>query len=82
MPEGVRKVFEEELAKLQGLEPSASEANVTREFRSQQRTLFTQMAVPNGHAVHPPPNEKRPLILTLGQIRVRFFMRFFKENQC
>ena len=30
MPEGVRKVFEEELAKLQGLEPAASEANLTR----------------------------------------------------
>ena len=32
MPEGVRKVFEEELAKLQGLEPAASEANVTRNY--------------------------------------------------
>ncbi|PPQ87432.1 hypothetical protein CVT26_003102, partial [Gymnopilus dilepis] len=32
MPEGVRKVFEEELSKLQGLEPAASEANVTRNY--------------------------------------------------
>ena len=32
MPEGMRKVFEEELAKLQGLEPAASEANVTRYY--------------------------------------------------
>ena len=32
MPEGVRKVFEEQLAKLQGLEPAASEANVTRNY--------------------------------------------------
>ena len=32
MPEVVRKVFEEELAKLQGLEPAASEANVTRNY--------------------------------------------------
>ena len=31
------------------------------------------MAVPNGHAVHPPRTEKRPLILTLGQTRVSFF---------
>ena len=29
MPEGLRKVLEEELEKLQGLEPAASEANVT-----------------------------------------------------
>jgi Lon-like ATP-dependent protease len=29
MPEVTWKVFEEELAKLQGLEPAASEANVT-----------------------------------------------------
>ncbi|KIM80300.1 hypothetical protein PILCRDRAFT_822423 [Piloderma croceum F 1598] len=32
MPEGVRKVFDEELAKLVGLEPAASEANVTRNY--------------------------------------------------
>jgi ATP-dependent Lon protease len=32
MPEGVRKVFDEELSKLQGLEPAASEANVTRNY--------------------------------------------------
>lgn len=32
MPEGVRKVFEEELNKLQHLEPAASEANVTRNY--------------------------------------------------
>ncbi|KAF8955978.1 Lon protease C-terminal proteolytic domain-containing protein [Flammula alnicola] len=32
MPEGVRKVFEEEINKLQGLEPAASEANVTRNY--------------------------------------------------
>lgn len=32
MPEGVRKVFDEELNKLQGLEPSASEFNVTRGY--------------------------------------------------
>ncbi|KAF9003681.1 Lon protease C-terminal proteolytic domain-containing protein [Cyathus striatus] len=32
MPETVRKVFDEELAKLQGLEPAASEANVTRNY--------------------------------------------------
>ncbi|CAA7269503.1 unnamed protein product [Cyclocybe aegerita] len=32
MPDGVKKVFEEELAKLQGLEPAASEANVTRNY--------------------------------------------------
>ncbi|TFK49675.1 ATP-dependent protease La [Heliocybe sulcata] len=32
MPEHVRKVFDEELNKLQGLEPSASEANVTRNY--------------------------------------------------
>lgn len=32
MPEGVRKVFDEELNKLQHLEPAASEANVTRNY--------------------------------------------------
>ena len=32
MPDAVRKVFDEELAKLQGLEPAASEANVTRNY--------------------------------------------------
>ncbi|KZT23067.1 ATP-dependent protease La [Neolentinus lepideus HHB14362 ss-1] len=32
MPELVKKVFDEELNKLQGLEPSASEANVTRNY--------------------------------------------------
>ncbi|KZT67440.1 ATP-dependent protease La [Daedalea quercina L-15889] len=32
MPEGVRKVFDEELNKLMHLEPSASEANVTRNY--------------------------------------------------
>ncbi|KZP20715.1 ATP-dependent protease La [Athelia psychrophila] len=32
MPEGVRKVFDEELSKLAGLEPAASEANVTRNY--------------------------------------------------
>ncbi|EIW84492.1 ATP-dependent protease La [Coniophora puteana RWD-64-598 SS2] len=32
MPEGVRKVFDEELGKLAHLEPAASEANVTRNY--------------------------------------------------
>lgn len=32
MPEGVRKVFDEELNKLMGLEPAASEASVTRNY--------------------------------------------------
>ncbi|TFK61399.1 ATP-dependent protease La [Pluteus cervinus] len=32
MPEGVRKVFDEEISKLAGLEPAASEANVTRNY--------------------------------------------------
>lgn len=32
MPEGARKVFDEELSKLAGLEPAASEANVTRNY--------------------------------------------------
>ncbi|EGN98645.1 hypothetical protein SERLA73DRAFT_160369 [Serpula lacrymans var. lacrymans S7.3] len=32
MPESVRKVFDEELNKLMGLEPAASEANVTRNY--------------------------------------------------
>ncbi|KAJ7809554.1 Lon protease C-terminal proteolytic domain-containing protein [Mycena olivaceomarginata] len=32
MPEGVRKVFDEELSKLAGLEPAASEAGVTRNY--------------------------------------------------
>ncbi|KAF7324091.1 Lon protease-like protein, mitochondrial [Mycena kentingensis (nom. inval.)] len=32
MPEGARKVFEEEMSKLAGLEPAASEANVTRNY--------------------------------------------------
>ncbi|TDL20762.1 ATP-dependent protease La [Rickenella mellea] len=32
MPDGVRKVFDEELNKLQHLEPAASEANVTRNY--------------------------------------------------
>uniref|UniRef100_A0A0W0FE50 Lon protease homolog, mitochondrial n=1 Tax=Moniliophthora roreri TaxID=221103 RepID=A0A0W0FE50_MONRR len=32
MPEAVRKVFDEELSKLAGLEPAASEANVTRNY--------------------------------------------------
>ncbi|KAJ7716972.1 Lon protease C-terminal proteolytic domain-containing protein [Mycena maculata] len=32
MPETVRKVFDEELSKLAGLEPAASEANVTRNY--------------------------------------------------
>jgi Lon-like ATP-dependent protease len=32
MPEGVRKVFDEELSKLSHLEPAASEANVTRNY--------------------------------------------------
>ena len=56
---------------------SASSRN-TQIFVSPQRTQFSQMAVPNGHAVHPPPIEKRPLILTLGQIRVRFFHATFQ----
>jgi len=32
MPEAVRKVFDEELAKLQGLEPAASETSMTRNY--------------------------------------------------
>jgi Lon-like ATP-dependent protease len=32
MPDGIRKVFEEELVKLQGLEPAASEADVIRNY--------------------------------------------------
>ncbi|KAF8629476.1 hypothetical protein AX15_003423 [Amanita polypyramis BW_CC] len=32
MPDAVRKVFDEEIAKLAGLEPAASEANVTRNY--------------------------------------------------
>jgi len=32
MPEAVRKVFDEELNKLVGLEPAASEANITRNY--------------------------------------------------
>ncbi|KAG9201915.1 ATP-dependent Lon protease pim1 [Epicoccum nigrum] len=32
MPEAVRKVFDEEMSKLQGLEPSGSEFNVTRNY--------------------------------------------------
>ncbi|KAF8873603.1 Lon protease C-terminal proteolytic domain-containing protein [Gymnopilus junonius] len=32
MPDAVKKVFDEELSKLQGLEPAASEANVTRNY--------------------------------------------------
>jgi Lon-like ATP-dependent protease len=32
MPEGVRKVFDEEMSKLQGLEPNGSEFNVTRNY--------------------------------------------------
>ncbi|GAA6034851.1 hypothetical protein JCM8097_009332 [Rhodosporidiobolus ruineniae] len=32
MPEAVKKVFDEELSKLQGLEPAASEFNVTRNY--------------------------------------------------
>ncbi|CAO2652733.1 Nn.00g021440.m01.CDS01 [Neocucurbitaria sp. VM-36] len=32
MPEAVRKVFEEEMGKLQGLEPNGSEFNVTRNY--------------------------------------------------
>jgi len=32
MPDPVKKVFEEEIAKLQSLEPAASEANVTRNY--------------------------------------------------
>ena len=32
MPDGVRKVFDEELNKLMHLEPAASEANVTRNY--------------------------------------------------
>ncbi len=32
MPEAVRKVFDEEISKLAGLEPAASEANVTRNY--------------------------------------------------
>jgi len=32
MPEAVRKVYEEEMSKLQGLEPSGSEFNVTRNY--------------------------------------------------
>ena len=44
----------------------------------QQRTQFTLMAVPNGHVVHLPPTEKRPLILTHGHIRVRFFYATFE----
>lgn len=44
MPEGVRKVFDEELNKLVHLEPAASEANVTRnylEWLTQVRTMFS-----------------------------------------
>ena len=43
MPEGVRKVFDEELNKLMHLEPAASEATVTRnylEWLTQVRTHF------------------------------------------
>lgn len=32
MPEAIQKVFNEEMAKLQGLEPSASEFNVSRNY--------------------------------------------------
>ena len=32
MPEAIQKVFAEEMAKLQGLEPSASEFNVSRNY--------------------------------------------------
>jgi Lon-like ATP-dependent protease len=32
MPEGVWNVFDEELSKLVGLEPAASEANITRNY--------------------------------------------------
>lgn len=43
MPDTVRKVFDEELNKLMGLEPAASEANVTRnylEWLTQVRMVF------------------------------------------
>jgi Lon-like ATP-dependent protease len=40
MPEGVRKVFDEEISKLQHLEPAASEFNVTRNYRA-WREMFS-----------------------------------------
>jgi ATP-dependent Lon protease len=42
MPEGVKKVFDEELNKLQHLEPAASEANVTRNYLE----WLTQVFIP------------------------------------
>lgn len=48
MPEPVRKVFDEELSKLQHLEPAAAEANVTRNY------LDWLVSVPWG--VHSPEN--------------------------
>lgn len=42
MPEGVRKVFDEELNKLVHLEPAASEANVTRNYLE----WLTQVCIP------------------------------------
>jgi len=32
MPDAVKKIFDEEIAKLRSLEPAASEANVTRNY--------------------------------------------------
>lgn len=64
MPEDVRKVFDEELSKLAGLEPAASEANVTRNylewltqvcFQSVSivpRTPLTSRADPMGPTLH------------------------------
>jgi Lon-like ATP-dependent protease len=53
MPEGVRKVFDEELSKLVGLEPAASEANVTRnylEWLTQVPSLFPYLPPSETHA--------------------------------
>ena len=48
MPEAVRKVFDEEISKLAGLEPAASEANVTRNYLE----WLTQVSILSFYCVH------------------------------
>lgn len=49
MPDGVRKVFDEELNKLMHLEPAASEANVTRNYLEWLTQVCSCIANPGGY---------------------------------
>lgn len=54
MPETVKKVFDEELNKLQHLEPAASEANVTRNYLEWLTQVRLSLSIP-----HPPGTDRQ-----------------------